>query len=90
MYRQAADTQGLLKDSKASISPAAAGSYSRGSRLLSAADGVEDVLRLLQVLFAISQDVTEDQLLNVPAEEFYSKKVTNKVIQQIQVLCMPS
>jgi hypothetical protein len=55
--------------------------------LLSAADGVDDVLRLLQLLFAISQDssIASDQLLNVPLEEFFSKKVTNKVVQQIQV-----
>ncbi len=63
----------------------------------SSACSVEDVLQLLQLLYAVSQDpmagngdvqgvpAETTTQLNVPAEEFYSKKITNKVVQQIQV-----
>ncbi|KAK2190392.1 hypothetical protein NP493_82g04009 [Ridgeia piscesae] len=53
---------------------------------------VNDVLQLLQLLYAISRDgAIENNLirgemahLNIPVEEFFSKKITNKIIQQIQ------
>lgn len=54
----------------------------------SSACSVDDVLQLLQLLFAISQDGAveeEDGQMNVAFEEFFSKKITNKIIQQIQV-----
>lgn len=53
---------------------------------------VEDILQLLQVLYAVSNDSKmesnllgyEDAQLNIPSDEFYCKKITNKIIQQIQ------
>ncbi|XP_064621516.1 E3 ubiquitin-protein ligase HECTD1-like isoform X2 [Lineus longissimus] len=51
---------------------------------------VEDVLQLLQILYAISMDPGNGQLeletpqFNIPPEEFTSKKITNKLAQQIQ------
>ncbi|XP_050406417.1 E3 ubiquitin-protein ligase HECTD1 isoform X3 [Patella vulgata] len=53
---------------------------------------VEHVLQLLQRLYAIAQEQTtpskrndgSDVLLNIPIDEFISKKITNKVVQQIQ------
>lgn len=57
----------------------------------SSACSVEDVLRLLQLLYAISRDgniennLQENAQLNIPSEEFFSKKITNKLVQQTQV-----
>jgi len=56
---------------------------------------VEDVLQLLQLLYGISTSVSGAQsessestaataALNVSADEFYSRKVTNKLLQQTQ------
>ncbi|CAH1802965.1 unnamed protein product, partial [Owenia fusiformis] len=69
-------------------------------RLLSEADAwstvdhectVEDVLQLIQLLYAISMDTSSSNTsdpealqLNVPADEFTSKKINNKLCQQIQ------
>ncbi|XP_041351620.1 E3 ubiquitin-protein ligase HECTD1-like isoform X2 [Gigantopelta aegis] len=53
---------------------------------------VDNVLQLLQRLFAISMEQTTTNMrndstevqLNIPSDEFISKKITNKVVQQIQ------
>lgn len=37
-------------------------------------------------MFAITG--VESSLLNVSVDEFYSKKITNKLMQQIQVCCL--
>ncbi|XP_078675972.1 E3 ubiquitin-protein ligase HECTD1-like isoform X4 [Branchiostoma floridae x Branchiostoma belcheri] len=52
---------------------------------------VDDVLQLLRILYAVASDVADmdteggdSHHFNVSAEEFQSKKLTNKVIQQTQ------
>ncbi|XP_071499022.1 E3 ubiquitin-protein ligase HECTD1-like [Diadema antillarum] len=53
-----------------------------------AACSVDDVLQLLRILYAIATDVSpsdpDGHHFNVPPEEFYSKKITNKLAQQVQ------
>uniref|UniRef100_A0AAZ3NR61 E3 ubiquitin-protein ligase n=1 Tax=Oncorhynchus tshawytscha TaxID=74940 RepID=A0AAZ3NR61_ONCTS len=46
--------------------------------------GVEDVLQLLRILFIIGGDPQEDLQFNASPEEFTSKKVTTKILQQIE------
>jgi E3 ubiquitin-protein ligase HECTD1 len=49
---------------------------------------MEDVLHLLQLLSAIASDAetnsTEENWFNVSTDEFFSKKITNKLVQQLQ------
>ncbi|XP_071795349.1 E3 ubiquitin-protein ligase HECTD1-like isoform X3 [Asterias amurensis] len=55
------------------------------------ASTVSDVLQLVRILYAIASDVSSISLrggdyhyYNVPPEEFCSKKITNKLVQQVQ------
>ncbi|KPP80084.1 E3 ubiquitin-protein ligase HECTD1-like [Scleropages formosus] len=56
--------------------------------------GVEDVLQLLRILFIIGgdpyssrtvQEEVDDVQFNAPPEEFTSKKITTKILQQIEL-----
>ncbi|XP_030855099.1 E3 ubiquitin-protein ligase HECTD1 isoform X1 [Strongylocentrotus purpuratus] len=79
--------QRLSQDSGHVLSESDGGSLNAGGKETGACS-VDDVLQLLRILYAIATDVgstdPDGHRFNVPPEEFYSKKITNKLAQQVQ------
>nr|XP_054759221.1 E3 ubiquitin-protein ligase HECTD1-like [Lytechinus pictus] len=79
--------QRLSQDSGHVLSESDGGSLSVGGKETGACS-VDDVLQLLRILYAIATDVgasdPDGHRFNVPPEDFYSKKITNKLAQQVQ------
>uniref|UniRef100_A0A2C9KAE0 E3 ubiquitin-protein ligase n=1 Tax=Biomphalaria glabrata TaxID=6526 RepID=A0A2C9KAE0_BIOGL len=96
-YREAKEDEGSEKEcgsitkSLTGVASLADFDLARGSEMSSCS--VDHVLHLLQRLYSIMEQSNpstkndcEEIHLNIPADEFVSKKITNKVTQQIQTL----